>query len=190
MKNNYSSLENLTLQKLIRAGDQEAFRIIYERYWDKIFVICNNRLPQKDIAEDLLQDIFISLWNNPKLEEVQNLEAYLFQAAKFSIIKYLNRSSRIDFVDPNSYGLLDRVGELGLDDALYTKELQQLIFQEVERLPEKTKIIFNYSRIDHLDSREIAEKLNISHRTVENQISKSLKHLRIFINNLKSLLFF
>jgi RNA polymerase sigma-70 factor (ECF subfamily) len=82
------------------------------------------------------------------------------------------------------------VEELGLDDSLCIKELQQLIFQEVERLPEKAKIIFNYSRIDHLDSREIAEKLNISHRTVENQISKSLKHLRIFINNLKSLLFF
>ncbi len=80
MKNNYSSLENLTLQKLVRAGDQEAFRVIYERYWDKIFVICNNRMPQKDIAEDLLQDIFISLWNNPKLEEIQNLEAYALKS--------------------------------------------------------------------------------------------------------------
>ena len=190
MKNNYSSLDNLTLQKLIRAGDQEAFKIIYERYWDKIFVMCNNRLPQTDIAEDLLQDIFVSLWKNPKLDEIQNLEAYLFQATKFSIIKYLNRSSRVEYIDHTSYGLLDRIEELNLDDALNSKELQQLIFQEIERLPEKTKIIFNYSRIDNLNSKEIAEKLNISPRTVENQISKSLKHLRIFINNLKSLLFF
>lgn len=186
----YSSASDIELQSLVKGGDEHAFREIYDRYWDKVFVICNNRLHQTEAAQDIVQDIFLSLWEHPDLTKVQNMEAYLFQACKFSVIKYVHKSSRYDSIDSQMVGLLDRVVEMSIDEALHIKFLQDIIFQEVERLPKKTAIIFNYSRKEHLSSKEIADKLNISPRTVENQISHALKELRIFLKNLKTFMIF
>lgn len=186
----YSLLPTPALQKLVHHKNEEAFRAIYDRYWDKVFVICNNRVQHMDIAQDLVQDIFLSLWTHADLSAIENLEAYLYQATKFSIIKHFHKSNRYTNVDHSVIGILDRVEEVNLDEALDSKFLQELIFQEVERLPLKTQIIFNYSRKEHLNSKEIAEKLHISHRTVENQISYALKQLRIFLRTIKTFIIF
>lgn len=186
----YSLLPTLELQLLIHAKDELAFRTLYDRFWDKIFVICNNRVQNVEAAQDIVQDIFLSIWTHTDIRTVQNLEAYLFQATKFSVIKYFNKSARYTNVDHQLLGMLDRVEDVDIDEALHSKFLQELIFQEVERLPLRTQIIFNYSRKEHLSSKEIAEKLDISPRTVENQLSFALKQLRIFLRTLKTFIIF
>ncbi len=186
----YSLLPTSELQALVQAKDERAFRALYDRFWDKIFVICNNRVQNVEVAQDIVQDIFLSIWAHQDIAGIQNLEAYLFQATKFSVIKYFNKSARYTSVDNTVLGLLDRVEEVDIDEALHSKFLQELIFQEVERLPKRTQIIFNYSRKEHLNSKEIAEKLHISHRTVENQLSFALKELRNFLRTLKTFIIF
>lgn len=182
--NNYITLSNIELQKGIQRKDEKAFRELYNRYWDKIFVICHNRIQNMDIAQDLVQDIFMSLWNHRNLASIQNLESYLYQACKFAVIKEYHKSARYDTLDPTSFGLLDQIETIDLDEVIEAKFLKDLLQAKVERLPEKTKIIFNYSRNENLNSREIAEKLNISHRTVENQLSNALKELREFLRKI------
>lgn len=189
-QNNYITLSNIELQRRIQSKDEKAFRELYNRYWDKVFVICHNRIHNMDVAQDIVQDIFMSLWNHRELSSIQNIESYLYQACKFAIIKEYHKSARYDSLDSTGFGVLDRVEDLDLDEVLEAKFLKDLLQAEVERLPEKTKIIFNYSRNENLNSREIAEKLNISPRTVENQLSKALKVLRKFVNNLNFFVIF
>ena len=177
-------------EEIFKNRNESAFEALYSRYWEKIFVICQNRLKDEDISSGLVQDIFISIWQHKNLLDVHNLEAYLFRATKFSIIKFLNRASRVDRIDPQESGYFDMVDDMDISDALHVKEIQSIIFQEVEKLPTQTKLIFKYSRIDNLNSKEIAEKLDISPRTVENQISKALKVLRNVLKNTRIIIFF
>lgn len=186
----YITFSNIELQKRIQSKDEKAFRELYNRYWDKVFVICHNRIHNLDVAQDIVQDIFMSLWNHRELGSIQNIESYLYQACKFAVIKEYHKYARYDSLDSVGFGILDQVEELDLDAVLEAKFLKDLLQAEVERLPEKTKIIFNYSRIDNLNSREIAEKLNISPRTVENQLSNALKVLRKFLKNLNFFVIF
>ena len=187
----YSSSSDYILQQRISEDrDRSAFEELYARYWDKIFAICHNRLHDVEASEDIVQDVFISLWQHNDLLQVRNLSAYLHQATKFSLIKYLNRVSRYDTVDPYEMGVLDKLDQIDLNEALNYKEIHSLLMDGVEQLPPKTKLIFKYSRIDHLNSQEIAEKLDISHRTVENQISKALKVLRNILRNTQNFIFF
>ncbi len=186
----YKGLSDHLLLSLIRKRDKKAFQELYSRYWDRVFAICVNRLGNEVLAEDLVQDIFVSIWEHKRVEEIKNIEAYLFQSVKFSVIKTLHKSSRERILNHEQLGVLDRVSDLSIDDILDSKLMSDLIFQEVERLPERTKIIFQYSRLDNMSSTEIAEKLNISSRTVENQISNALKSLRKFLKNINYFIFF
>lgn len=169
------SLSIKELQILIKSKNHRAFEELYNRFWDKLFAICNNRIQNDEIAKDLVQDIFISLWNNEKIESIDNLDAYLFQACKFSVIKQLHKQCRYDNISSTEIGLIDKCSDFDLDDVLHVKMLENLLQMQIEKLPTRTKIIFNYSRNENLNSLEIAEKLDISHRTVENQISFALK---------------
>lgn len=178
------------LLSLIGEKDKKAFQELYARYWERVFAICVNRLSNQVIAEDLVQDIFLSIWEHKKIHDIINIEAYLFQSVKFSVIKNIHKSSRLSLMDNEHMGILDKVSDLNIDEVLNSKIVEDLVFQAVEKLPERTKIIFQYSRIDHLTSTQIADKLNISRRTVENQISNALRSLRKFIQNLNFIIFF
>lgn len=184
------SLSSKDLQILVKSKNHKAFEELYNRYWKKIFVICNNRLQNADIAQDLVQDIFISLWNNENVDSIENIDAYLYQSSKFAVIKELHKQIRYDNIAPTEIGILDKVAEFDLNEVLDAKLLDALLQVRIDMLPAKTKIIFNYSRKDNLNSKEIAEKLNISHRTVENQISFVLKELRNFLQKVKSIIIF
>ncbi|MCA5006621.1 RNA polymerase sigma-70 factor [Sphingobacterium bovistauri] len=187
----YSSYSDYDLQVLItKDRNQSAFEELYNRYWDKVFAICNNRLQNVEASEDIIQDVFISLWQHQDLQGVSNMSAYLYQATKFSIIKYLNRISKYDTVDPQDIGFFDRLDGVDLNEMINYKEIQAILMDGVNQLPPQTKLIFQYSRIDQLNSKEIAEKLDISPRTVENQIGKALKVLRKILRNTHNFIFF
>lgn len=186
----YKNLEDSILLSLIANKNPDAFHELYKRYWDRVFAVCLNRVGDQTLAEDLVQDIFLSIWLHKDLEKVLNIEAYLFQAVKFSVIKNFHKASRESTLDPSQIGLLDGMLDMSMEDVIHSKILQELIFQEVERLPERTKLIFIYSRLENLSSLEIAERLDISPRTVENQISNALRFLRNFLRNIHSFMFF
>ncbi|SUJ26178.1 RNA polymerase sigma factor [Sphingobacterium spiritivorum] len=181
----YESIPDSELLLYLAEKDHTAFTELYTRHWKVVYAICLNRIKEPAIAEDLVQDIFLSLWTHAQPQNIRNLEAYLFQATKFSIIKHINKSQKHLYT--NEHGLFDQLEDYNLDEVLHYKWVKELIFQEVEKLPLKTQLIFRYSRQDHLNSKEIADKLDISPRTVENQISKVLKILRKVV---KTIIFF
>ena len=183
----YRSYNNELLLKLLSADDQFAFKEIYDRYWQKLFVIAYNRLNEIETAEDLVHDVFTSLWDNRQKITIGCLENYLATAAKYLVltrIKKLERE-RLYKNSINSAPVID----LPIEMSLHYKRILEIVKLEVEKLPEKCRLIFKYSREEKMSVREIAKQLDISPKTVENQLNKALKQLRIATKSVFSFIF-
>lgn len=181
----YQSYNNSILLDLLSKDDEFAFTELYERYWKKLFAIAYKRLSETQSAEDIVHDVFASLWTNRKKNQIESLENYLATATKYMVLAKIKMKAR----ERNYLNVFPQtpVFELPVEASLHYKRLLEIIKTEVENLPEKCRLIFNYSRNEGMPVRQIAEKLHLSPKTVENQLNKALKHLklatRIFLNS-------
>ncbi len=173
----YTSYTDDELLTLLAGNDELAFTEIYNRFWKKLFAIAYNRMQEYDIAEDIVHDVFVSLWSNRSSAKIQSLENYLACATKYMVLAKIRKKERERLY--NSTLTEAPVVELPVETSLHYKHLLEIVNNEIEKLPEKCKLIFKYSRNDHMPVKEIAEHLSISSKTVENQISKALKQLRL-----------
>ncbi|WP_143774256.1 RNA polymerase sigma factor [Niastella vici] len=163
---------------LIADDDQEAFRLLYERYWDALYVKALHRTGNDADAQDVVQEVFISLWRNKKnIQSKDSLSAYLFTALKYCIIKRVYRQAQKGIVVPLSVEDLEKT-DLTAEELLHYKELQSAIAAEVAGLPERMREVYRLSRTENLSIKEIAQRLNLSEQTVKNTLSSTLKRLR------------
>ena len=177
--------ENGLLQS-IKLDDKSSFEKIYKRYWSELYIYAFNVLHEREICEDIVQEIFIDLWTRRHDIQISDLNSYLYQSVKFQIFNHFRKSKykkqlllKFDLID-NQYEI----------DGLYEKEeLKTHINKAISNLPEQRRIIFKMSRYEGLSNKEISEKLNISKQTVKNQICESLKFIRKSLKNLSILLF-
>ncbi|WP_234418156.1 RNA polymerase sigma factor [Aquimarina aquimarini] len=156
----------------------EGFTALYDLHGPKIlsFFIYNLR-GNKEIAEDLLQEIFSKLWLKRKAIEVNGpIENYLLRAAKNKLIDYWRKheKEKVLFFDTK----FEKQSNLSPEDDLIYTNTKDSIFNLVKKLPRISRNIFFLSRHKSLSNKEIANKLNLSERAVEYQISKALKLLR------------
>jgi len=183
-----STLTDNELLSLVKEGDKDAYTEIYRRYWKTLYALSYNRLRDIQAAEDIVHEVFTSLWNNREQSVIQNLSAYLATAVKYLVIGNLRKlATHNNFLNSVEY-YSDVVLADPIND-LYNKRLLILLKEEVERLPEKCKLIFKYSREKHKSVKEIAEELQISPSTVENQLNKALGRLKIVLKNFNILFF-
>ena len=168
------------LQRLEK-GDRVAFDLIFKHYWDPLLLYLSKLIKDRTDAEDLLQNIFVNLWNKAQLGEIQQLHTWLYGAARKSALFYYRTQSNQKKLIAS---ILDFIQEEGfsLSDLQQGKELQQIIDQEIAQLPAKMKEVFLLSRQEQLSYKEIAERLKISDQTVKKQVSNALNILR---NSLK-----
>lgn len=172
----YQSYDNRVLVDLLAKSDELAFMEIYDRYWQKIFTIANNRLNNTPEAEDVVHDVFASLWANRASQQIEILENYIAVAAKYIVLAKLRTKLRERQYQETAGSAL--VVEMPVETALHYKRILLLVKTEVEKLPEKCRIIFKYSRNEGMSVKQIAQVMDISPKTVENQLNKALKHLR------------
>jgi RNA polymerase sigma-70 factor (family 1) len=179
----HHKLTDEQLVTLLKEGDQQAFSEIYERYAGKLAGFAASKLYNLDDARDLLQDLFVKLWDNrEQLHITSNLQSYLFAITRHRIIdkirKNITREEYAAMVQSLSTG--DQQNE---SKEVEAKELQQTIDKSIGQLPPRVKEIYKLSRDEGLSNREIAEKLNLSEQTVKNQLSAALKYLRKALTN-------
>jgi RNA polymerase sigma-70 factor (ECF subfamily) len=167
--------EHLYLQKLA-FGDHEAFRYFFMTYYPKLKVFMNQFVCSETIAEDLSQDIFEKIWlNREYASNLQSFNAYVYRIAKNTAINYLEHKA----VEENYiFSLPSFLPEIFIEEEIDTKELELLIQLTVEKMPEQRRRIFTMSRIEGLKNMEIAEKLNLSTRTVEAHLYQALRQIR------------
>lgn len=169
----------------LKKGDEKAFTLLYEKYWEKLYFVAYQHTQSTQDSEDLIHEVFIDLWKNRKKLEIRNaISSYIFTALKYKVFRlYDSKAVRKKYANRI---INEGVKHLNVTERdLSFNELFLLIEQEIEKLPEKCKVIFKMRRLEHLSIEEVAEKLNISPNTVNNQITKASKVLKI---NLKEYL--
>jgi RNA polymerase sigma-70 factor (family 1) len=176
--NNYNILNDKELVGLLQAGDEFAFTEIYNRYWSKLFAIAANKIRELNEAEEVVQDIFVSLWKRRnELGIIDTLSAYLAVSVKYRVIKILDkRNSRQKYADHRQ-----RAASLADDSTqqwLEFEELKNRLAAFVADLPEKCRLVYQLSRESGFTQKKIATEMGISEKTVEAHLSKALKTLR------------
>lgn len=172
-------MKSLTDKALLKAADEQfAFRILYDRYWEPLYIKAFHRLHNEQDAQDIVQGIFITLWRNRHQVQVEeSLAPYLFSALKYSIIKLVYRKAQKGSLLPLSLVDLEK-HYANTNTEIEFKELKANIDNEVAGLPDRMREIYQLSRVQHLRNAEIAEMLNISEQTVKNTLSVTLKRLK------------
>jgi RNA polymerase sigma-70 factor (ECF subfamily) len=151
-----------------------------------LFAIAYSRLKETQEAEDTVHDVFASLWANRHQSDIQSLENYLATAAKYIVLDKIRKRERSRMYQDSQAEA--PVFEMPTDISLHYKRILELIKTEAEKLPERCRLVFWYSRSKGLTTSQIAEELNISPKTVENQLNKALKQLRPVIKSFSVLL--
>ena len=182
---NYATLEDQHLLLALQKGDEKAFNEIYQRYWEKLVAIGYYHTRNKQMAEEVVGDVLIGLWNKKQDLEIRSLSAYLGTAVKYAVFKVLVRHQRRqDILQQHAGPDTDDATEKKLD----ARFLMEFLDGVVETLPEKTRLVFRYSREDQLSVSEIAGKMELSPKSVEYHITKALKTLREYIQKFNNIL--
>lgn len=155
--------------------DPETFKLLFHEYYRPLTVFASTYVGEMEASKDIVQDLFIKLWEKRKDIEIKcDVKSYLYQSVKNSCINYIKSNGRI-YVSLEETGLHDI--EEGLVEKMIIIETEERIYKAIEDLPTQCRIIFKLSRLEKLKYSEIAKKLGLSIKTIENQISTALKKL-------------
>jgi len=174
------SILNLTtteVHNIFKIETKADFEKLFNTYYSNLCAYANNFLKDVDASEEVVQEVLFKLWTNREsIEITSSVQSYLFRAVRnvsLNVLKHIN--IREDYKQQNEY---ERQNELSSEDEMIVSELEQRIRHTIDLLPMERKKIFIMSRYEGLKYKEIADKLNISVSTVENQMVKALKFLR------------
>jgi RNA polymerase sigma-70 factor (ECF subfamily) len=173
----YIQFSDKVLLQLLSTSDEQAFRVIYERYWRELYLSVYQRIKISEVAEEIVQDVFVSLWQKREQSKIEQLRAYLFTAVKYRLIKYIEANVvRQKYVDHTKRQLVEE--DYSGEQAFSLHELMKAIEDVIHKMPAKTERVFRLSRFEQCSVREIALSLNLTEKAVEYHITKSLKLLR------------
>ncbi len=165
-------------------GDKEVLEEIFERYWDLLFSKAYSILKDEDDVKDAIQNVFIDLWKRRKEKIILNLEAYLLQAVKFQVFKKL-RDGKL------TQAHIERFEELiyytHVEELVDSNETRDNFEEAIESLPNKCRTVFKLSRYEKLTNIQIAQKLDISIKTVENHITKANRIIHKYFKKIEGL---
>lgn len=185
----YSSLLDAELTVLLKQKDHIAFTEIYDRYRGVLYLHAYKLTQDTDEAEDIVQEIFIYLWDKAATIIFNTgIKSYLYSAVRYKFFNLLDHKKVITKHEQSFNDFTDK-GEFITDNQVRENELTRLIEMEIGKLPEKMRIVFELSRKEHLSVSEIADKLNISKSTVKKQLGNAIRILRLKFGSLFSVLF-
>lgn len=163
----------------ISKGEERAFSELYDIFYPELTRHVLSKIRDQNIAEDILHDLFLSLWKNRNnILEIESIPAYLYSAVRYLILAQYRRQ-KIQELSLNSLEELDIIQEdAPIEDRLYYRYILDEVQREIENLPEKCKEVFKLSRENYLSIKQIAEELSISESTVKKHINKALNNLR------------
>ncbi len=170
------------LMAMLMDGSETAFDLIYERYWKKLYNEAYKRLSDSSDSEEIVQDVFVDLWNKRESRQIDNLRGYLLGAVRYQVFAiYHKRKTLPVFEEPLDYMAFSSDDA---DSGYMRDELLSSIHLWLETQPEKRREIFRLRYLEGLSTLEIAEQLDISRKTVQNQLNTSQQSLRESIGRL------
>lgn len=174
--------EELFIVRKMIDGDIDSFKYFFDRYYNELCNFVHIYLHDQVLAEEIVQDIFVYFWENrQKLQISTSVKAFLFSASKFKSLNLLRDTK-------TQKKIVEKIGKAESFHAqeqnssyIDTDEFRKILDSAIDQLAPKCKEIFLLSKREELSNREIAERLNISVKTVENQMTIALKKLREYL---------
>jgi len=176
----YGTYTDEQLTALLKEGDHAAYTEIYRRYWKKLLLIAWNHSKDELAAKDIVHDVFISLWERYPEVEINNLSAFLATSVKFTVYKYYQKEQRRNDLALKNYEYEATVNDEHKLDAIF---LQEYVNGIVEKMPEKCRLVFGYSRNLGMKNSEIATKIQITEKGVEANLTRALRIIRGELKN-------
>ena len=178
--NDINQLTNQDLMERVKnCSDQEAFQVLYNRIWDKMYVRAFSILGNRSDAKDIIQEVWINFWERRDKIENNNIEGYLFNALRFKIYnEFRNSKTRNKLVEEFIKYHISVKATNNIDNVINLNDTKKIIESSINKLSSKCKEVFVLSRYEGLKNNEIAQKLDISQRTVETHISNAINKIR------------
>lgn len=181
-------MEERILFSKVQQGDAASFEWLYKKYHPRMYVFCKGILHDEDKAKDVVQECFIAFWEHrTQIHAPEAISVYLFRIMKHLCLKqirrdaFLNNFSNMNEVALRELELSYRTPECNILNDLYFKELSEKYHEALQRLPRQCRNIFRMNRNEGMRSEEIATALNLSVRTVENQLYRGLKQIKKYM---------
>ncbi len=173
--------ESIACRVSVNQQQKVSFINSYESYWEKLFQFAYRRLKDKEIAKELVQDIFLDLWERKDSLEIRNCEHYLFRAVKFALIDHL----RAQVIHNNYLYYCAGMTEMPvtMQDNLTTRNILELMEEGMGELSAKARDVFRLSYLHNWKNDKIARHLHLSEKAVEYHLTKSQKALKRFLQS-------
>jgi len=177
-----SSQKSYSDQELLSLLDGEEglwLKYTYEQYWKQLYLSAFSITRDAAASEDIVQEVMLQLWVRKNELNIDSLKSYLFTAVRYKVLTYIKsaRNQKV-FLEPGELEQL--AGMEALNDQLQVNEIEELLQRGISSLPERCQQVFVLSRKEFLSNSEIAERMGISIKTVENQMTIALRQLRVF----------
>ena len=170
------------IQKQLHAGEVVALEYLFHQYYDDLCRYTFVFTKDLAIAENIVQDLFVYIWEHRETIEIHlSFESYLYQASRYKALNYKrDNSHKVDKLSLLKEQYIDKVS-VGADEIIEFKELNQIVSEAIDLLPDRCQQIFRLSRTDELSYREIAELMNISISTIDNQVNTAIKKIKTHV---------
>ena len=169
------------IAELLKTDSHRAFELIYKTYYNKLCLYASLFFNDKDEVQEIVQKILVKLWD--KRDELKNIESictYLFRSVHNACLNRLRDKANISSISEIERELLELTTDS--NEISFIDDKYEMLSQVIEQLPVQCKKVLKMNRIDGFTYKEIAEQLNISHRTVDAHITYAMKVLRNKLN--------
>jgi RNA polymerase sigma-70 factor (ECF subfamily) len=170
---------NLLINRL-KKGEETAYEMLFKEYYQVLSIFANKYLKDIEAAKELVQELFVHLFERRENININSsLKSYLFRSVHNRCLNLINAQKiRDKYIEHISY-THNNAEQSNIENEVNLSELETILYRAIGDLPPKCRIIFKMNRFEGLSNNEIADKLTLSKRTVETQISKALKILRV-----------
>ncbi|SCW45059.1 RNA polymerase sigma factor [Mucilaginibacter sp. NFR10] len=186
MYNSHISDQELWLA--VRNDDEYAFAVLFDRYWVRLYKTALRYLKDRENSEEAVHDVFLNIWDRRHQLDIESVPNFLLSAIRYQVYNRMRAAKppvilELDNLEAGSFPDYNQG-----DFRIKNQELLQELSYYLEKLPKRCQEIFYMSRMENLSNQEIAVRLGISKRTVENQITVALKHLRSCFKQVSTML--
>ncbi|WP_256009257.1 RNA polymerase sigma-70 factor [Desertivirga xinjiangensis] len=163
--------------KYLKEDESKAFDLLFRKYFHKLFLFARKHLRDDHLAEDLLMDVILSFWEKrEKLITIDNIDAFLYRSVKNKIADHYRK--KVLLTEPIEEAISSLSACDSTDAYTQLKETRDAYLQGIGQLSEQRRRVFELRRHEHLSVSEVAERLDISPKTVENHMTAALNFLR------------
>jgi len=183
----YKTYSDTELTTLLQQGSEESFTEIYNRYWTRLYYLAHQHLRSAVAAEEVVQDVFLALWQKREKLNIHSLPLYLAAMTRYKVYYIIARQEKYRETEIETLKMepvtVDE--EKAIDDKLLLEIIEKLS----AHLPEKCRLVFIHNKLLDQPLNQVAEELGISIKTAEAHLTKALKNIRTNLGNTLSILF-